>query len=69
MKLKPAEMRLLRNVQHAGGDGVSWSRFNSTVARNLHRKGLIEFHMGSLCEAKSGARTGMRFVAAVRRRP
>jgi hypothetical protein len=70
-------MRLLRKVQHAGG-GVLWTRFNLIVARNLHRKGLINFRKGSLRETKAGSRTGMRFVAAsdqprsmhgIRRRP
>jgi hypothetical protein len=57
-------MQLLSKIQRAGCEGVLWTRFNSIVARNLHRKGLIEFRKGSLREAKAWVRTGMRFVAA-----
>lgn len=69
MKITGAEMRLLRRIKQAGGRGVLWTRFSSTVARNLHRKGLIEFRMESLCENNAGARTGMRFVAVDVRKP
>jgi hypothetical protein len=52
MTLTRGEMRLLSKVQQSGDDGLLWTRFNSIVGRNLHRKGLIEFRMGSLCETR-----------------
>ena len=62
MTLTRGEMQLLSKVQQSGDDGLLWTRFNSIVARDLHRKGLIEFRMGSLSETTTGQRTGMRFV-------
>jgi hypothetical protein len=50
MKLTRHQMRFLSEVQEPGGGGGLWTRFSTIVARNLHRKGLIEYRMGSLCE-------------------